>query len=42
MPGMDGIALLSEIKARQPNVPVIITTAHSDLDSAVVHMKRVP
>ncbi len=35
MPGMDGIALLSRIKARQPDLPVIITTAHSDLDSAV-------
>ena len=35
MPGMDGIALLSQIKARQPDLPVIITTAHSDLDSAV-------
>ena len=35
MPGMDGIVLLSHIKAQQPNLPVIITTAHSDLDSAV-------
>ncbi len=35
MPGMDGITLLSQIKARQPELPVIITTAHSDLDSAV-------
>ena len=35
MPGMDGIVLLSQIKAQQPNLPVIITTAHSDLDSAV-------
>ena len=35
MPGMDGIELLSHIKAQQPNLPVIITTAHSDLDSAV-------
>ena len=35
MPGMDGIALLSQIRALQPNLPVIITTAHSDLDSAV-------
>ena len=35
MPGMDGILLLSQIKAQQPNLPVIITTAHSDLDSAV-------
>ena len=35
MPGMSGIALLSRIKAKQPDLPVIITTAHSDLDSAV-------
>ena len=35
MPGMDGIQLLSQIRARQPELPVIITTAHSDLDSAV-------
>lgn len=35
MPGMDGIALLSELKSQQPDLPVIITTAHSDLDSAV-------
>ena len=35
MPGMDGIKLLSRIKAEQPALPVIITTAHSDLDSAV-------
>ena len=35
MPGMSGIALLSRIKAKHPDLPVIITTAHSDLDSAV-------
>ena len=35
MPGMDGIALLSRLKSEQPDLPVIITTAHSDLDSAV-------
>ena len=35
MPGMDGITLLSRIKSEQPELPVIITTAHSDLDSAV-------
>ena len=35
MPGIDGIRLLSEIKTNQPELPVIITTAHSDLDSAV-------
>jgi len=35
MPGMDGLTLLQELKSIVPNVPVIITTAHSDLDSAV-------
>ena len=35
MPGMDGLHLLSKIKATLPHLPVIITTAHSDLDSAV-------
>ncbi|MDG2460704.1 MAG: nitrogen regulation protein NR(I) [Luminiphilus sp.] len=35
MPGMDGIELLSHIRHQQPDLPVIITTAHSDLDSAV-------
>lgn len=35
MPGIDGLNLLSEIHARHPDLPVIIMTAHSDLDSAV-------
>lgn len=35
MPGMDGLQLLQKIRERHPDVPVIITTAHSDLDSAV-------
>ena len=35
MPGMDGLTLLRELKAIAPDTPVIITTAHSDLDSAV-------
>lgn len=35
MPGMDGLALLQEISTDFPGIPVIITTAHSDLDSAV-------
>ena len=32
---MDGLALLAELKTTAPDIPVIITTAHSDLDSAV-------
>ena len=35
MPGIDGLQLLSRIRASHPELPVIITTAHSDLDSAV-------
>jgi two-component system, NtrC family, nitrogen regulation response regulator GlnG len=35
MPGVNGLELLGEIHARHPDLPVIIMTAHSDLDSAV-------
>jgi len=35
MPGESGLALLNKIKERYPDVPVIIMTAYSDLDSAV-------
>lgn len=35
MPGMDGIALLEQVKLSAPEVPVIIMTAFSDLDRAV-------
>ena len=35
MPGIDGLELLSKIHTLHPDLPVIIITAHSDLDSAV-------
>ncbi len=35
MPGIDGLKLLSHIRECFPYLPVIIMTAHSDLDSAV-------
>jgi two-component system nitrogen regulation response regulator GlnG len=35
MPQMDGMVLLGEVHKRFENIPVIIMTAHSDLDSAV-------
>jgi two-component system nitrogen regulation response regulator GlnG len=35
MPGMDGLDLMNRIRSMQPEVPVIVMTAHSDLDSAV-------
>jgi two-component system nitrogen regulation response regulator GlnG len=35
MPNIDGITLLSKIHKQYPTIPVVIMTAHSDLDSAV-------
>jgi len=35
MPGRSGLELLAEIRDSQPELPVIVMTAHSDLDSAV-------
>jgi two-component system nitrogen regulation response regulator GlnG len=35
MPGRSGLELLTEIRGSQPELPVIVMTAHSDLDSAV-------
>lgn len=35
MPGIDGLKLMADIKRMVPDLPVIIMTAYSDLDSAV-------
>ncbi len=35
MPGIDGLELLQQLSERYPDLPVIIMTAHTDLDSAV-------
>ncbi|WP_372740331.1 nitrogen regulation protein NR(I) [Neptunomonas sp.] len=35
MPGIDGLQLLERIHITHPDIPIIIMTAHSDLDSAV-------
>ncbi|MEA3237097.1 nitrogen regulation protein NR(I) [Pseudomonas mosselii] len=35
MPGASGLDLLAQIREQHPGLPVIIMTAHSDLDSAV-------
>ncbi|MDP2714914.1 nitrogen regulation protein NR(I) [Rheinheimera sp.] len=40
MPGTDGMALLTRLQELAPELPVIIMTAHSDLDSAVNAFKR--
>ena len=35
MPGMDGLALLDRLSRSCPNLPVIVVTAHADLENAV-------
>ena len=35
MPGHSGLELLTQIRQNHPDLPVIVMTAHSDLDSAV-------
>ena len=35
MPGADGLELLAAVRAEWPSLPVIVITAHSDLESAV-------
>jgi CheY-like chemotaxis protein len=35
MPGRSGLDLLKEIQGSRPGLPVIVMTAHSDLDAAV-------
>ncbi|EKE73053.1 nitrogen regulation protein NR(I) [Gallaecimonas xiamenensis] len=35
MPGMDGLALADSLRQSHPKLPIIIMTAHSDLDTAV-------
>ena len=40
MPGIDGLELLEQIQNQYPDLPVIIMTAHSDLDSAVTSFDK--
>jgi two-component system nitrogen regulation response regulator GlnG len=35
MPEMDGLELLAKVQVRYPTLPIIVMTAHSDLESAV-------
>ncbi len=39
MKGIDGLELLSRVHERDPELPVIVMTAHSDLDAAVAAYK---
>ncbi len=40
MPEMDGVTLLKEVKARSPEIPVILITAFASLETAVDAMKE--
>ena len=40
MPGTTGLELLEKVKATRPDIPVIVMTAHSDLDSAVTSIQK--
>ncbi|MCP2520326.1 sigma-54 dependent transcriptional regulator [Candidatus Aminicenantes bacterium AC-708-M15] len=40
LPGINGISLLEEIKAINPNIPIIIMTAYGTIESAVEAMKK--
>lgn len=42
MPGTDGLVLLNNLHASHPTIPIIIMTAHSDLDSAVAAYQGAP
>ena len=39
MPGMSGIALLERLRSTEPDLPIIVITAHSDLENAVAAYK---
>jgi PAS domain S-box-containing protein len=39
MPGMDGLALLSEIKQRRPTTPTLLITGHGERDLAVAALR---
>ncbi len=39
MPGMSGLALLDRLHNQHPELPIIVITAHSDLESAVAAYK---
>ena len=39
MPGMDGIEVLRQIKSQQPDVPIVMITGYSTVDTAVESMK---
>jgi len=39
MPGTDGLTMMTSLQESHPHIPVVIMTAHSDLDTAVAAFK---
>ncbi|MFN3452611.1 MAG: sigma-54-dependent Fis family transcriptional regulator, partial [Sphingorhabdus sp.] len=39
LPGMDGLALFAQLQQQDPDLPIIITTGHGDVEMAVAAMK---
>jgi len=40
MPGMDGLEVLSRIKAKSPDIPVIMITAHATVDMSIQALRK--
>lgn len=40
MPGLDGFKLMENLKSSKPGLPVIILTAHGDVDTAIQALRR--
>jgi two-component system NtrC family response regulator len=40
MPGMDGLALMREVRSRDPNIEFIVMTAHGTVQTAVTAMRQ--
>ena len=38
MDGMSGLDFLEKVNESHPNVPIIVMTAHSDLDLSLIHI----
>jgi two-component system response regulator AtoC len=40
MPDLDGIALMEQVHARRPSLPVVLVTAHATVETAVAAMRK--
>ncbi len=40
MPGMDGLALMKALRARQPELPVMVVTGHGTVDTAIQALRE--